>query len=219
MHRRLASGGLPLPDVRNTLSPVTLGKPLRAVEQDGFIVMASAYKPFTSLDPHRHTLANILLVRRGSLVERLRNRSVECMPFSLIAKPPNELHSDRFGSTGATCLNISFGLDRVSSWRTLSRAIERTPVVHRGIVTALILRLDRELHDGGSASGLVIEGLVFDVLAHLVRRDDTDHSRVPPVWLRRVRDLVHARYREHLGVGDVAADVGVHPGHLTRMFQ
>jgi AraC family transcriptional regulator len=219
MPRRSASGGTPHPDACDTLSRVTLGQPLRVVEQDGFIVMASTYEPFAALNPHRHALANISLVRRGSFVERLRNRAVECLPFSLIAKPPDELHSDRFGSAGAICLHISFSDDRLSGWGTLSRAIERTPVVRRGIVTALILRLDRELRNGDSASGLVIEGLVFEVLAHLVRRDDTDHSRVPPVWLRRVRDLVHARYREHLGVGDVAADVGVHPGHLTRMFQ
>jgi AraC family transcriptional regulator len=181
--------------------------------------MASTYEPLATLHPHRHALANISLVRRGSFVECFRHRSIECLPFSLIAKPPDELHSDRFGSTGATCLHISFGDDRISDWRALTRAIERIPMVRQGIATALILRLHRELRSDDSASGLVIAGLVFEVLAHLVRRDRVDHSRVPPEWLRRVRDLVHARYGEHLGLTDIAAEVGVHPSQLTRMFQ
>jgi AraC family transcriptional regulator len=219
MRASSTDGGIRHPDARDALRRVTLGRPLRVVEQDGFVIMASAYEPFVALASHRHALTNISLVRRGSFVERVRNRSIECLPFSLIAKPPDELHSDRFGSAGAVCLHIAFGDDRVSGWPLLSRSIERTPVVSRGILTALIVRLDRELQYGDGASGLVIEGLVFELLAHLVRQDDADHSRVPPVWLRRARDLIHARYREHLRVSDIAADVGVHAGHLSKMFQ
>jgi AraC family transcriptional regulator len=44
-------------------------------------------------------------------------------------------------------------------------------------------------------------------------------ERVPPPWLLRARELVHARFREPVRISEVAREVDVHPGHLVRAFR
>jgi AraC family transcriptional regulator len=46
-----------------------------------------------------------------------------------------------------------------------------------------------------------------------------DAERAPPRWLLRVRDLIHARFREPIRIADVASEADVHPGHLARAFR
>lgn len=40
-----------------------------------------------------------------------------------------------------------------------------------------------------------------------------------PEWLSRAVDLLHDEYRRHLNITKVAAEVGVHPFHLSRVFR
>jgi AraC family transcriptional regulator len=202
-----------------SVTPVTLGRPVRCVEQDGFIVMESVYEPLTVLAPHAHEFANISLVRGGSFVETLRGRSHECNPFSLIVKPPSETHSDRFGSAGARCLHIAFSRERTNDWRLLSRISDAAPLQQMASLPALILRIQQELRIADDVSGLVLEGLVFELLASIVRVGGSDRSRSQPCWLRKARDLIHEHSSERLSLRSIAHDVGVHPAHLGKTFR
>jgi AraC family transcriptional regulator len=40
-----------------------------------------------------------------------------------------------------------------------------------------------------------------------------------PLWLPRVVELLHATFRQHLTVADVASEVGLHPIHLSKTFR
>jgi AraC family transcriptional regulator len=46
-------------------------------------------------------------------------------------------------------------------------------------------------------------------------RDDTGR----PAWVDRARDLVEARLRGPIRLTDIAAELGVHPSHLSRTFR
>jgi AraC family transcriptional regulator len=82
----------------------------------------------------------------------------------------------------------------------------------------LAIKLYREFCMRDEVSELAIEGLGFEILAEVARSSNrtTDES---PVWLQRVRELLHERFAERLTVADVAASVGVHPAHLAREFR
>ena len=41
----------------------------------------------------------------------------------------------------------------------------------------------------------------------------------PPAWLGRAEELIRERFRDRLTVAGIAAEAGVHPVHLTRVFR
>jgi AraC family transcriptional regulator len=68
-------------------------------------------------------------------------------------------------------------------------------------------------------SSLAIEGLVLEVLAHMIRHLVPSLGSRPPRWLKEAIDLLHAEFTEPLSLEYVARAVGVHPVYLARVFR
>jgi AraC family transcriptional regulator len=60
---------------------------------------------------------------------------------------------------------------------------------------------------------LAIDGLLFALLACGMRREGDS-----PRWLTRVRDALHASFREKVSLRELSQVAGVHPAHLCREF-
>jgi AraC family transcriptional regulator len=88
------------------------------------------------------------------------------------------------------------------------------------VVAALARRAAAELTVPDGAARLALEGLAFELLALAARRRDAaGHAGPMPPWLRRVQEILHARFREPLAVQAIARAVGTHPAHLARAFR
>lgn len=70
-----------------------------------------------------------------------------------------------------------------------------------------------------AASGLAIEGLVFEILAEAVRSGASAAEEKSPRWLASVRDFLHANFSESVVLDEVARVADVHPVHLARVFR
>ena len=64
-----------------------------------------------------------------------------------------------------------------------------------------------------------MEGLALEMLAEASRRPVSFSERWPPRWLRRARELLHARFTESLSLDGIAEAVGIHQSHLARVFR
>jgi AraC family transcriptional regulator len=208
----------PHQSMTGVFSQITFGQLVKRFDQDGFVLTKVIYAPSTILAPHAHEFANVSIVRHGSFIEMLRGRSQECIAFSAIAKPAAEIHSDRFGPLGAVCFHISFTPQRAAETRQFSRIFE-APMAQGGLLPILTLKIDQELRVLDSASALAIEGLVFELLAHVVRLGERDSGVRLPRWLGRAKDLIHGMYPERLSLCSIAEHVGVHPAHLAKTFR
>lgn len=200
-------------------SPITLGRPVRSLQLDGFIFTESAYSPFQVLRPHAHELATISLVRRGSFVEILRKRSQQCRRFSLVVEPPGEVHSDQFGPEGAVCFHLTFNPQRIEAIRPLSKILDDARHIRAASLAILTARIEQEVHLMDEASLLAIQSLVFELLAQTVRFGSKDSSTVPPLWLSRAKDFIHANFAADLRLQTIADCAGVHPCHLAKSFR
>ena len=56
------------------------------------------------------------------------------------------------------------------------------------------------------------------MLAELTQARITDEKRQPK-WLAQAVDLLHADFNRNLTINSVAAEVGVHPFHLSKVFK
>jgi AraC family transcriptional regulator len=102
--------------------------------------------------------------------------------------------------------------------RDYAKAPETTPDLHGGEMTWLALRMYREYREYDECSPLAIEGLGLEMLVSVARRRGVDERRAPN-WLGRAVDLLRSEFFRNLTVNEIAAEVGVHPLHLSRVFR
>jgi AraC family transcriptional regulator len=80
-------------------------------------------------------------------------------------------------------------------------------------------RLHQELRCWDEVAPLAAEGLMMQLLAAVARAGAAAKEAGTPRWLRRVLDLLEARFAEPPGLGELADVAGVHPSHLLRAFR
>lgn len=167
---------------------------------------------------HGHAQPYLCLLFAGSYVERYVSRAVEHRSPSLTYYPPALEHQDEVGAGGGRFLVV----DLEPAW--LERALGGGPreAGPRALSADRALRaawqLRRELADSPDPCSLETEGLVLELLAGL-DADAGARERSRPRWLGRVLERLHAGYREPVSMTALAAEAGVHPAHLWRVFR
>lgn len=201
----------------NSTLPST--EPLRSMETDGFLVTEGDHPPGLVLPTHAHELAFIGIALKGSYTEIISKRPQECGPHSLQFLPAGEPHSYAIGQAGVRCLSIEIKPHRLEGIRRFSPAVDQAVHIRQGVLSSLVLRLYKEVCLRDSASVLTLEGLILETLGDAIRQNLRCSSSAQPLWLRQAKDFIHENARGDLSLIGVAADAGVHPTYLARMFR
>ncbi|HKI02463.1 MAG TPA: AraC family transcriptional regulator [Thermoanaerobaculia bacterium] len=167
---------------------------------------------------HCHERAYFALLLAGSYTEHLAGRSYPHGPMSLAFHPPGTDHHDEVDEQGTRLLIVEVGDALLDSLREESRPILDFKVFAGGEPVRLTSHLYRELRREEPGTDLQIEELLFDLLASSLCRPGAG-ERHEPAWLRRIEALLRESFREALSLDRLAAEAGVHPGHLTRTFR
>src|SRR5687768_18559305 len=91
---------------RQTLT--TQSSKRRAAFAGNVRVSESIYSPGDQQDKHAHSYATISVVLAGSLSERVGNKVEDAFPLSVVVKPGDTEHADRFGTIGARMFSVQF---------------------------------------------------------------------------------------------------------------
>jgi AraC family transcriptional regulator len=181
--------------------------------------MESTYAAGLRLPRHSHAQTTFCLVLRGQFVQTRGPDELECRRSTVLVCPPDECHADRFSTAGARC----FILETSTRWAALVQEHSPgagAPAFFQGGEPAwLMTRLHREFRRMDSLSPLVVEGLALELAGEAIRAPAGDLQTSDPCWLGRVRELLHARFREPLSLHVLAREAGVHPAHLARVFR
>jgi AraC-like DNA-binding protein len=185
------------------------GVALSSVSLGGLTFSETRHAPGARLAAHTHPAAYFCLVRRGGFRERWRHGSADQSAGDVIFRAAAEEHENVFGGDGARCFNVALDgplLDGLAPEAQRARlGGER--------VRAVLARLCREV-GSRAPSRLVAEGLVYQALGEAFERDAPGGRD----WLDHVRETIESRFDQPLSVGALAAEVGVHPAHLSRAF-
>ncbi len=186
--------------------------------------------------PHRHRdLHQVLLTQRGQVEAHVDQIAESLRAPAIVVTPPGVVHSFRFqpATIGLVC-SFAAGLvpEIESSGSNIAHFLERPTVlaVDRASVNATDLEglgdmLLREFGRSAPGRHVALRGLVAAMLANVMRLtrlpDTTVHGQpglaTPDCELvARFRRLVELRYREHLGLGFYAAELGVSQARLRR---
>lgn len=189
---------------------------LRSSPDAGLVASRGAYTAGLTMPAHADRRSRLSIVLAGQLHERAGRTDEYAAPGSFALKPGDVVHRNVFGPRGAQTLSIELPdwLDRegpgaaIGEWRWF----------HGGPLALLAIRVwlaARAPTPDGSATDRLIDLLA----AAQDLAGSCERGAVPP-WLSRVREQL----RDETAIGGarlsrLAAEAGVHPVYLARMFR
>lgn len=196
----------------------TYGRPLAQRDFGGFAVGLGVHRPHEMIPAHRHQDEyQWCLVLASGFEEISGSREENCGPGSLLVRPPDCVHADRFAATPGLCLNL---FPR-RPWLEAQRfgALSDT-YIHQRTRCALALgqAIARELRMADAAAPVAIESMLAELLTGLMRVDGFARAGHPR-WLAAALDRIEAEPSATLSLALLAGDVGISAGHLARAFR
>ena len=178
-----------------------------------------AYAARGRLSEHSHENAIFCFVLQGTYCESDNKQEIQCKPLTLTFRPPGEIHQDKFHNQEVRVFTIEIPPRWIERLQQDSIYLGSSLNFQGGLITRLSDRLVKEVHRMDTAASLIIEGLTLEILAETARHSAQNVERRIPLWLKRAKDLLHARFAEHLTLEQIASEVGVHPIHLASVFR
>jgi AraC family transcriptional regulator len=195
------------------------GRTYRCRNLGGITLTESLYGPNVVIPPHAHMSAYFDVVLEGDCHEVVDGRTRERGRWSLAFHPAGEVHADRWHAGAARNFQIEVATTLLDHARAYGANLDRPAHFAPGPSQWLVQRLYDEFRSADSVSALAVEGLTVELFAATARSDPADAQGTAPYWLRQVCDLLHDRFHQRLTLENIAGSVGVHPGHLARVFR
>jgi AraC family transcriptional regulator len=189
------------------------GEVASATEVPGVRVTELRHPRPRTIPAHAHERAFVSFLVGGRYREASRRMAVDYTPGTLVFHPAGFEHEDEIGPGGGTFLLVEYSGERLEELRgehPRARA-------EAGPRPALALALDllREHRLGSPPLGA--EAVALELLAACHRVPVPREAA--PEWLCRVEDRLRAERTAPPSLGSLAADAGVHPVHLARVFR
>jgi AraC family transcriptional regulator len=166
---------------------------------------------------HEHRWTCLTLLLGGQYGERTGSGGWEERRVnSLVLRPAHAPHADRIGTRGAWFLTLELAPELVAGRAERTGALTEWRVADHPRMVALAWRIQAGLFRADSD---LLDGYVEALLAELGAAADFARTREPPGWLRLILARLHDLPLETISLDVLAADCGVHPAHLTRVFR
>jgi AraC family transcriptional regulator len=190
------------------------------LNSEGIVTREATYAPRSVLDTHVHEYAVLVLVLDGEFNEWCRGKEEARRPFALRIMPAGEPHWNGYGPRGARCFLTEIHSPRLDGWNERARSLNEVAHYQPGSVPAAIVRsMYREFKVGDDVAMIAIEGLVCELITAVDRMVPDLSTGAAPSWLGPVRARLDEEFRTPLSLAALAADAGVHPTHLQRVFR
>jgi AraC family transcriptional regulator len=134
--------------------------------------------------------------------------------------PPGELHSSHYiPGSSARIMIIEINGQELRWIRDFCSLTEDSLGFDGGRQTWSAARVYEELLHSDEVSPLILEGLVLELLAEILRGGAFKSVKKAPGWLVRAEELVQARFLERLTLREIGEEVGIHPVNLAQEYR
>ncbi len=193
------------------------GEPLREWAAAGVRLLEKSHRPGEDLPWHVHALPYVSLLSAGRYREELGSGVTDCRPATIVVHPAGELHRNVFHDRRARLFDLELEEAALAGLGDARRAFADRIVVRGAHAAGVLARLQLELRAPDELTALVVQGALFELAAAILR--ERRPGGPVPAWLRRAEAVLRDRYAAPPGLAELAREVGVHPGHLSRGFR
>jgi AraC family transcriptional regulator len=173
-----------------------------------------------SVPRHEHELAYITVVLNGQYSEGDHGKLEHLQPYTAVFNPAGVSHATIIGPQGAAFFTVEL---RDRQLKQLGMRLPVRTTFDRGAGSMLWpgLRLYSAFKTQ-TADPLLLEGLVMEMLGAVTALEPSGRTAPDssaPRWLGRIKELLHAEFRNNVRMMDLAGEADVHPVHLARVFR
>ena len=157
---------------------------------------------------------SVTLVLAGTIVERVGDVEEVGQPLSLVIKPVDIEHANRFGHEPVRTLQIELSEQEAVELARAHTSMRQWQWKHHGVPVRAFVRLARALRQPDDASNVELASI--DALAAIDASPlvSGEPPRVIRMLMNRLNDERHAP-----SVRELAADAALHPVYLARLFR
>ncbi|MEO8452594.1 MAG: AraC family transcriptional regulator [Gemmatimonadota bacterium] len=177
------------------------------------------YSPGHVAPWHRHQTAELCFVSRGSLTEVARGRTLRYPRFGLGFKPADLVHRVEADRRGARVLVVSLPAARLPDFELEQRWFCEPRVFETPDLAHLCVRVAEETAQPDRYTGLVLQGLLLELLSGIARLPSPSLPAKPPVWLSKVEERLREEWSKRPTLRDLASEAGVAPAVLAGVFR
>jgi AraC family transcriptional regulator len=208
-------GTVALSSIKAQLHP---GAVVRTALTERFSLSERFYGSHFSSPVHAHVKDYLIITLDGRYHSTFGTRTEEFKPWTVTYHQAGALHTSRYGSRGARVLYVELPVERMREfWSTTASHLTHFSL-NGGVLEWTARQLYGEFTSADAFSPVMMDGLVMQLLAHLVRRRNASPQRLP-TWLGNADETIRSRFAEPLALSDIAQMVSVHPVHLAREYR
>jgi AraC family transcriptional regulator len=167
---------------------------------------------------HTHHTSFYQLVMAGACEESSSRGRFYSQPFSPIFTRSGTTHDGRIAPCGARSFTVEISGAWMNEFCDLHAEPETVQDRAGGELTCLGIQLYREYRADSAPCALTVDTLIWELLAAAAGMETRDAATTPD-WWGRVVDLLHSEFRRDLRISELAAEAGVHPVHIARVFR
>jgi len=170
---------------------------------------------------HAHCETTLTLVARGAYEERRGYGAPQSFAAgSAWLRPAGAAHANRFPRDGIESLVVEITAERLAQIGEYWPGVSGLGRFESPEIARLTRCLRRETAARDTAAPLALEAGTLELFAALSRlAERRAEGKLPPLWLRRVREALADDSATAWDVRSLARHAGVHPVHLARTFR
>jgi len=197
------------------IAPVTHGVTDQTAELGAIRLTETSHSPNARIARHRHAYPAVTLVLSGGFLEDFgAGHTHECGAMSVLVKPADAPHSNRYSTLGAR----SFIVECTSESPAFDALEQAAPQPGLARIVVPLLELYSAFLAAAPERQVLAEEAAFEI-ARRLRSQHQWKTLERPVWLSRIADAAIEGCTHPLSLTTLAADVGVHPVYLARVFR
>jgi AraC family transcriptional regulator len=154
----------------------------------------------------------------GRYFSTFGTQTAEFTPWTVSYHQAGFEHTSRYADGGARVLYVELPPDRIKGFGSTLASHLNHFSLQGGLLEWTARQLYQEFNAPDQFSPVVMDGLVMQLLAHLLRRRTGPTQRLP-AWLGRASETIRNRFTEPLALADLAKMVNVHQVHLAREYR
>jgi AraC family transcriptional regulator len=166
---------------------------------------------------HLHERAYFTLILHGGFEEQYGSRALNVAAGTMNFVPSGTPHRTR--SHGVRFMRMEFPDSVLALACALAPILEQPALFTHPMSVSLARRVVAEVRSRDDGWRLVVQGLLIELLGHVVRDESSSPARRTPRWLRDVREQLDADWSRPLSLSELASAAGIHPVHLARAFR
>lgn len=188
----------------------------RSQRAAGVTLSVVVHRKRREVEQHVHACPFFCLLLEGHYAETSGPVTIQYEPLTLVFHPARIAHADTVGDDSRM-----FTVELEERWHSPLEALHLPDVPLYSLSGAAPLWTMLRLYDGmraGALTPLVVESLVFELLAYVDQLEPQERSERPE-WLDVVRTYLDEHAVERMTIVEVAKIAHVHPAHLARVFR